>query len=46
MVGYAIFNTVCVVTAIVSGIVTKEWVKSNLKQVAYILVWLQWLLEF
>ena len=28
-VGYAIFNTSCVVTAIVSGIITKEWVKAS-----------------
>lgn len=28
-VGYAIFNTACVVTAIVSGLVTKEWVKAS-----------------
>ncbi len=28
-VGYAIFNTACVVTAIVSGIITKEWVKAS-----------------
>ncbi|WP_298484665.1 L-rhamnose/proton symporter RhaT [uncultured Maribacter sp.] len=30
-VGYAIFNTACVVTAIVSGLVTKEWVKASSK---------------
>jgi L-rhamnose-H+ transport protein len=30
-VGYAIFNTACVVTAIVSGLITKEWVKASLK---------------
>ncbi len=28
-VGYAIFNTACVVTAIVSGLITKEWVKAS-----------------
>lgn len=28
-VGYAIFNTSCVVTAIVSGIITKEWIKAS-----------------
>ncbi|TXG38629.1 L-rhamnose/proton symporter RhaT [Seonamhaeicola maritimus] len=28
-VGYAIFNTSCVVTAIMSGIITKEWVKAS-----------------
>ncbi|GAA0881168.1 L-rhamnose/proton symporter RhaT [Algoriphagus jejuensis] len=28
-VGYAIYNTACVVTAIVSGIVTKEWVSAS-----------------
>lgn len=28
-VGYAIFNTACVVTAIMSGIITKEWVKAS-----------------
>lgn len=28
-VGYAIFNTACVVTAIVSGIITKEWVTAS-----------------
>jgi len=30
-VGYAIFNTACVATAIISGIVTKEWVKASSK---------------
>ncbi len=30
-VGYAIFNTACVVTAIVSGLITKEWVKASSK---------------
>ena len=30
-VGYAIFNTACVVTAIVSGLITKEWVKASKK---------------
>lgn len=30
-VGYAIFNTACVATAIISGIVTKEWVKASAK---------------
>ena len=30
-VGYAIYNTACVVTAIVSGIVTKEWISASLK---------------
>lgn len=30
-VGYAIFNTACVVTAIMSGIITKEWVKASSK---------------
>jgi L-rhamnose-H+ transport protein len=30
-VGYAIFNTACVVTAIMSGIITKEWVKASPK---------------
>ncbi|MGC6431661.1 MAG: L-rhamnose/proton symporter RhaT [Jejuia sp.] len=30
-VGYAIFNTACVVTAIISGIITKEWVKASPK---------------
>jgi L-rhamnose-H+ transport protein len=28
-VGYAIFNTSCVVTAIMSGIITKEWIKAS-----------------
>ncbi len=28
-VGYAIFNTACVATAIVSGLITKEWVKAS-----------------
>ncbi|WP_366182514.1 L-rhamnose/proton symporter RhaT [Flavobacterium ovatum] len=28
-VGYAIFNTSCVVTAIMSGIVTKEWINAS-----------------
>jgi len=30
-VGYAIFNTACVVTAIVSGLLTKEWVTASPK---------------
>ena len=30
-VGYAIFNTTCVATAVVSGIVTKEWVNASSK---------------
>ena len=30
-IGYAIFNTACVVTAIVSGLITKEWVKASAK---------------
>jgi len=30
-VGYAIFNTACVVTAIVSGLITNEWVKASSK---------------
>ncbi len=30
-VGYAIFNTSCVVTAIVSGLITKEWVSASSK---------------
>ncbi|MCL7763951.1 rhamnose/proton symporter RhaT [Polaribacter sp. Z014] len=28
-VGYAIFNTACVVTAIISGLITKEWVNAS-----------------
>lgn len=28
-VGYAIFNTSCVVTAIISGLITKEWAKAS-----------------
>ncbi|WBU89819.1 L-rhamnose/proton symporter RhaT [Cellulophaga omnivescoria] len=30
-VGYAIFNTSCVATAIVSGIITKEWINASKK---------------
>ncbi|WPR73372.1 L-rhamnose/proton symporter RhaT [Algoriphagus sp. NG3] len=30
-VGYAIYNTACVVTAIVSGIITKEWISASPK---------------
>ena len=30
-VGYAIFNTSCVVVAIISGLVTKEWVNASPK---------------
>lgn len=30
-VGYAIFNTACVATAIISGLVTKEWVNASPK---------------
>ena len=35
-VGYAIFNTACVVTAIVSGIVTKEWINASRKAKTYL----------
>ncbi|MDA0194406.1 MAG: rhamnose/proton symporter RhaT [Bacteroidetes bacterium] len=35
-VGYAIFNTSCVATAIVSGVVTKEWVNASFKAKAYL----------
>ncbi|TGV01839.1 L-rhamnose/proton symporter RhaT [Flavivirga rizhaonensis] len=35
-VGYAIFNTACVATAIVSGIVTKEWVNASNKAKNYL----------
>lgn len=35
-VGYAIFNTSCVATAIVSGIVTKEWINASSKAKNYL----------
>lgn len=35
-VGYAIFNTSCVVTAIVSGLITKEWVTASSKARKYL----------
>ncbi len=35
-VGYAIFNTACVVTAIVSGLITKEWVKASSKAKSFL----------
>ena len=35
-VGYAIFNTACVATAIVSGILTKEWVNASSKAKNYL----------
>ena len=35
-VGYAIFNTSCVATAIVSGIITKEWVNASNKAKNYL----------
>jgi len=35
-VGYAIFNTACVVTAIVSGLITKEWVSASSKARKYL----------
>ncbi|ANW95080.1 rhamnose:proton symporter [Wenyingzhuangia fucanilytica] len=35
-VGYAIFNTSCVATAIVSGIVTKEWIDASSKAKNYL----------
>ncbi|WP_303316266.1 L-rhamnose/proton symporter RhaT [Flavivirga abyssicola] len=35
-VGYAIFNTSCVVTAIVSGIITKEWINASSKAKKYL----------
>ncbi len=37
-VGYAIFNTSCVATAIVSGLVTKEWVAASSKARNYLYV--------
>lgn len=35
-VGYAIFNTSCVATAIVSGIITKEWINASSKAKNYL----------
>ena len=35
-VGYAIFNTACVVTAIVSGLITKEWIAASSKARKYL----------
>lgn len=35
-VGYAIFNTVCVVVAILSGIITKEWTTASSKAKRYL----------
>ncbi|MDV7186039.1 L-rhamnose/proton symporter RhaT [Lutibacter sp. TH_r2] len=35
-VGYAIFNTACVATAIVSGIITKEWIDASGKAKNYL----------
>lgn len=35
-VGYAIFNTSCVLTAIMSGIVTKEWINASAKARNYL----------
>lgn len=37
-VGYAIFNTACVATAIVSGIITKEWVDASSKAKNYLYI--------
>lgn len=37
-VGYAIFNTTCVATAVVSGIVTREWVKASKLAKTYLYV--------
>ena len=37
-VGYAIFNTSCVATAIVSGIVTKEWINASSKAKNYLYI--------
>ena len=37
-VGYAIFNTSCVATAIVSGLITKEWVKASSKAKNYLYI--------
>lgn len=37
-VGYAIFNTACVATAIVSGIITKEWINASGKAKNYLYV--------
>ena len=37
-VGYAIFNTSCVATAIVSGLMTKEWVKASSKARTFLYV--------
>lgn len=35
-VGYAIFNTVCVAVAIVSGLLTREWVNASVKAKRYL----------
>jgi len=37
-VGYAIFNTSCVATAIVSGIVTNEWANASSKAKTFLYV--------
>ncbi|GEC72488.1 L-rhamnose-proton symport protein (RhaT) [Flavobacterium flevense] len=37
-VGYAIFNTSCVATAIVSGIVTKEWINASSRAKKYLYI--------
>jgi L-rhamnose-H+ transport protein len=37
-VGYAIFNTSCVATAIVSGLITKEWVQASSKARTFLYV--------
>jgi len=37
-VGYAIFNTVCVAVAIISGIVTGEWSKASSKATKYLYI--------
>ncbi|MEM6800070.1 MAG: L-rhamnose/proton symporter RhaT [Bacteroidota bacterium] len=35
-VGYAIFNTTCVATAVVSGIITREWVEASKQAKTYL----------
>lgn len=35
-IGYAIFNTACVATAIISGLVTKEWINASAKARGYL----------
>ncbi len=43
-VGYAIFNTTCVATAVVSGIITKEWKEASARARTYLYIGLSFMI--